>query len=123
MSAAWRSPATSRVARTTGPARARVGRPGPRPSGLGAARFPAAPVQALIEQRSLQRGLALPELAIILRIPLRTLHRILQAQLLGWMVADRCAVALGYHPCQLWPDWFADDPSDDGMEAVVRIAG
>lgn len=95
---------------------------------VGASRFPAAPVQALLEHRLRHGSVALPELALVLGIPLRTLHRILQAQLLGWMVADRCAVALGYHPCQLWPDWFPDQSAADGdldgdVETAVKIAG
>lgn len=81
-----------------------------------------------MEHRLRHGSVALPELAVVLGIPLRTLHRILQAQLLGWMVADRCAVALGYHPCQLWPDWFPDQPAahgdlDDDVETAVKIAG
>lgn len=73
---------------------------------VGASRFSAGPVRELIEQRMRLCDVSLPELAATLGVPLRTLHRVLHAPVLGWMVADRCAVALGYHPCQLWPDWF-----------------
>lgn len=35
-----------------------------------------------------------------------TLHRLFTRDRLRWDAADNIAVALGYHPCQLWPEWF-----------------
>jgi lambda repressor-like predicted transcriptional regulator len=91
---------------------------------LGAATFPARPVRLLLQHRMLHDGASLPEVAASVQIPLRTLHRVLHAERLSWTVADRCAVALGYHPCQLWPEWFADlgdfrDGPDRCLRAVV----
>jgi lambda repressor-like predicted transcriptional regulator len=75
---------------------------------MGSVRFPVDPVRQLIERRLLDRGVSLLECACTLGLPLRTLVRVLGSDTISWMVADRCAVAFGYHPCQLWPDWFAD---------------
>jgi lambda repressor-like predicted transcriptional regulator len=35
-----------------------------------------------------------------------TLHRLFTRDRIRWDAADHIAVALGYHPCQLWPEWF-----------------
>lgn len=35
-----------------------------------------------------------------------TLHRLFTRDRLRWDAADRLAVSLGFHPCQLWPEWF-----------------
>jgi lambda repressor-like predicted transcriptional regulator len=67
------------------------------------------PVRAVLCHRMRVDGTSLLELAATLRLPLRTLRRVQRSELLAWTVADRCAVALGYHPCQLWPQWFGPD--------------
>jgi hypothetical protein len=36
----------------------------------------------------------------------RLYHRGRRAGYYTETVADRLAVALGYHPCRLWPEWF-----------------
>lgn len=74
---------------------------------IGARRFPADPVRRLLTERISRGDLHLAEMAATTRLPLRTLRRLVAARDLNWTVADRCAVALGYHPCQLWPEWFA----------------
>lgn len=74
---------------------------------MGARRFPTEPVRQLLAQRITCGDLHLADLAATTRLPLRTLRRLVALHDLDWIVADRCAVALGYHPCQLWPEWFA----------------
>ena len=92
------------------------------PAGVGAARFPAAPVRALVAHRMTLGCVSLAELAVTLRLPLRTLQRVRRSEVLGWTVADRCAVALGYHPSQLWPEWFAA-PAAHRPRAAPSVAG
>lgn len=33
-------------------------------------------------------------------------------KMLGWIVADRYATRLGYHPCMIWNDWFDKEPEE-----------
>jgi len=64
------------------------------------------PIHQLLHQRAEDRGLAITEMADILRLPRRTLVRALSQSRLRWDAADRCAIALGYHPVELWPNWY-----------------
>jgi lambda repressor-like predicted transcriptional regulator len=82
--------------------------------GMGSLRFPVEPVRLLVEQRLHDRKVSLLECSRTLGLPLRTLVRVLGSETISWMVADRCAVAFGYHPCQLWPDWFTDTARNRG---------
>ncbi|MDX6287689.1 MAG: Winged helix-turn-helix DNA-binding [Frankiales bacterium] len=72
----------------------------------GPAYYENAPARAALAARAADTGLPLTELAPVLGLPLRTLHRVLGGVRLRWDTADRIAVALGYHPCELWPEWF-----------------
>ena len=68
--------------------------------------FDAEPARALLTARAGQVGLSLCELALTIGLPKRTLHRVLASSRLRWDIADRVAIALGHHPCELWPTWF-----------------
>jgi lambda repressor-like predicted transcriptional regulator len=70
--------------------------------------FDAAPAQQLLQQRAAEHELSVVELADILGIPRRTLLRVMTRTELRWDTADRIAIALGYHPIELWPSWHHD---------------
>jgi len=67
--------------------------------------FSTAPIQRLLQHRAAEHNLSLLELADVLRVPHRTLVRVLSRPQLRWDTADRLAVALGHHPGELWPTW------------------
>jgi lambda repressor-like predicted transcriptional regulator len=52
------------------------------------------------------REMSVVELAEDLRVDRRTLQRVLRRRWVRSDTADRMAVALGRHPCELWPEWF-----------------
>jgi lambda repressor-like predicted transcriptional regulator len=68
--------------------------------------FTTAPIHALLEVQARERHESMQDAARRTGLPERTLFRVLAADFLDWRVADRVAVALGHHPCQLWPEWF-----------------
>lgn len=81
--------------------------------------FDAEPARALLTARARQADLSLHELALTIGLPKRTLHRVLASPRLRWDIADRVAIALGHHPCELWPTWFGlahENRNDDIKE-------
>lgn len=68
--------------------------------------FDAEPARALLIARARAADISLRELALAIRLPKRTLHRVLTSPSLRWDIADRVAIALGHHPCEVWPKWF-----------------
>lgn len=62
-------------------------------------RFQFADLVALVEQCSAR------ELAELLDISPRTVHRYRKAGL-NAIQADRIAVSAGFHPAEVWPDWW-----------------
>ncbi len=68
--------------------------------------FDAEPARALLLARARQADVSLCELALAIGLPKRTLHRVLASAQLRWDIADRVAIALDHHPCELWPTWF-----------------
>ena len=72
---------------------------------MSSATYAAGPAQKLILRRAELLNLSLTDLADILRLPRRTLVRLLSQPRLRWDTADRVAVALGYHPSEIWPTW------------------
>jgi lambda repressor-like predicted transcriptional regulator len=60
----------------------------------------------LLTARAEEHRVPLTELSLCLRLPRRTLHRVLSSSRLRWDTADRVAVALGRHPFEIWPTWF-----------------
>jgi lambda repressor-like predicted transcriptional regulator len=78
--------------------------------------FSAGPARGLLLARARQAQTPLSELALAIGLPKRTLHRVLASPRLRWDIADRVAIALGHHPCELWPDWFDLDVDLDTKE-------
>lgn len=76
--------------------------------------FDAEPARGLLLARARQAEVSLCELAARIGLPKRTLHRVLSAMRLRWDIADRVAIALGHHPCEVWPEWF--DLADDQIK-------
>ncbi|GAC1442399.1 MAG: hypothetical protein NVSMB55_13010 [Mycobacteriales bacterium] len=76
------------------------------------ASFSAQPARQLMLDRAAHEQVPLTELAQRLRLPRRTLHRVLGSSELRWDTADRVAVALGRHPSELWPGWFGEVEPD-----------
>jgi lambda repressor-like predicted transcriptional regulator len=68
--------------------------------------FDTAPARTLLLARAQDRQLSLHDLADTLRLPPRTLARVLTRTQLRWDTADRIAIALGHHPSELWPSWY-----------------
>lgn len=75
---------------------------------MATATYPAAPAQRLVLHRAEELNLSLTDLADVLRLPRRSLLRLLSQQQLRWDTADRIAVALGHHPGEIWPTWYDD---------------
>lgn len=76
--------------------------------------FDAEPARALLLARARQANTSLCELSASIGLPKRTLHRVLASARLRWDIADRVAIALGHHPCEVWPEWF--DLADDEIK-------
>jgi lambda repressor-like predicted transcriptional regulator len=70
-------------------------------------RFPTAPAAALLRRRCAEHDISLVELADRVGLPLRMVRRCLEGRWLRVGTADRVACALGRHPGDLWPEWFA----------------
>lgn len=47
------------------------------------------------------------KIAAVVGIDRGTAHRWITAGGLSELQADRCAIALGLHPGEIWPDWWA----------------
>jgi lambda repressor-like predicted transcriptional regulator len=54
-----------------------------------------------------RREQSITDLAQELRIDRRTLQRVLAKRSVRSDTADRIAIALGRHPGEMWPQWFA----------------
>ena len=75
--------------------------------------FPAAPAQLAVERLAKDLQADATELAAVLRLDRSTLFRLMHGRRLRYDAADHIAVALGRHPCELWPDWFGPlDPQE-----------
>ncbi len=68
--------------------------------------FDAEPARALLLAHARQAHVSLCEVAATIGLPKRTLQRVMSSRWLRWDVADRVAIALGHHPCEVWPEWF-----------------
>jgi lambda repressor-like predicted transcriptional regulator len=75
--------------------------------GVGAATFSAQPLQQRLSERAARAGVTTTEMCVLLGVPRRTMHRVLRSTRLRWDTADRMAIALGHHPHEVWPEWFA----------------
>ncbi|HEX8001572.1 MAG TPA: hypothetical protein VF519_02640 [Mycobacteriales bacterium] len=68
--------------------------------------FPAEPVRRALRRLAAETDDSVCAIAVNVGVDRDTLHRLFTRDRLRWDAADRIAVALGYHPCQLWADWF-----------------
>jgi lambda repressor-like predicted transcriptional regulator len=78
---------------------------------IGAGTFPTAPIRQILQRRATDLGLSLTDLADIIRLPRRTLTRLLSRSHIRWDTADRTAIALGHHPSEIWPNWYPENRS------------
>ncbi len=76
--------------------------------------------RAYRRREALKRGVShrrLPVDPLLALVPLRRLRVVTDGQIYKWKrdgfvndhQADRTAMALGYHPCELWSDWFDEE--------------
>ena len=77
--------------------------------------FPAGPAQLAVARLAMDLQADATDLAAVLRVDRSTLYRLGRGGRLRSDAADRIAVALGRHPSELWPDWFA--PRDEPGQA------
>lgn len=71
-----------------------------------ARRLPARPLQSALSHTKRAHGLSWEQLAIRLGVCSRTLFRLMRANQVSYVVADRMACRLGLHPVVLWPkEW------------------
>lgn len=68
--------------------------------------FAAEPLRRRIRLLCRAEGTSLEEVAQRLKVDRSTLVRVFTRERLRADAADRLAVALGSHPCELWPEWF-----------------
>jgi lambda repressor-like predicted transcriptional regulator len=68
--------------------------------------FPAEPARRALRLLAADRDLSICALADNIGVDPCTVHRLFTRDRIRWDAADHIAVALGYHPCQLWPEWF-----------------
>ncbi|HEU0130563.1 MAG TPA: hypothetical protein VFQ85_06185 [Mycobacteriales bacterium] len=70
--------------------------------------FPAEPARRALRRLVAETDDSICAIAANIGVDPCTLHRLFMRDRLRWDAADHIAVALGYHPCQLWPEWFDD---------------
>jgi lambda repressor-like predicted transcriptional regulator len=68
--------------------------------------FPAGPARRALRRLATDRDSTIVDIALAAGIDRCTLQRLFTRDRLRYDAADNIAVALGYHPCQLWPEWF-----------------
>lgn len=68
--------------------------------------FPAEPARRALRRLAAHRDNTIVDIAVAAGIDRCTLQRLFTRDRLRYDAADNIAVALGYHPCQLWPEWF-----------------
>ncbi len=72
--------------------------------------FAASPAQQAITRLLQAANGNLSEVAEVLRLDRSTVYRLMRRSWLRYDAADAIAVALGRHPVELWPEWFATGP-------------
>lgn len=70
------------------------------------AMFPAEPARKALVTLALRRQLSLMDAALEINLDEATARNVFLRRRLRWDHADIVAVALGWHPTELWPDWF-----------------
>ena len=73
--------------------------------------LPAEPARSAVAAFAASRGLRVSEVADVLGFDRVALNALLHCRWVHWGIADAIAVALGLHPCELWPDWFSPMPA------------
>jgi lambda repressor-like predicted transcriptional regulator len=68
--------------------------------------FPAEPARRALRQLAADPDNTIVDIAVAAGIDRCTLQRLFTRARLRYDAADNIAVALGYHPCELWPEWF-----------------
>jgi lambda repressor-like predicted transcriptional regulator len=69
--------------------------------------FPAEPARRALRALLADRQASVVATAATIGVDPTTLHRLFTRDLIRYDAADRIAVALGHHPSELWPEWFA----------------
>ena len=69
--------------------------------------FPAEPARRALRRLAADRDISIVDIALAAGIDRCTLQRLFTRDRLRYDAADNIAVALGCHPCQLWPEWFS----------------
>jgi lambda repressor-like predicted transcriptional regulator len=80
--------------------------------------FPADPAVKALRDLAKARDLAVVDIARQLGLDRRTIQRLGRRELLRADAADRIAVALGRHPCELWSTWF--EPNAHNHRAAAK---
>ena len=71
-----------------------------------ARRLPARPLQCALRHEKFSQRLSWEQMAVRLGVCARTLYRLMAAREVSYVVADRMACRLGFHPVLLWPkEW------------------
>jgi hypothetical protein len=71
-----------------------------------ARRLPARPLQCVLWHKKSSQRLSWEQMAVRLGVCARTLYRLMAATEVSYVVADRMACRLGFHPILLWPkEW------------------
>jgi lambda repressor-like predicted transcriptional regulator len=81
----------------------------------GAAQFPAEPARRVINAFASGRRITLAQAAAQLHLDAALVRAVFHRRWIPWEAADAIAVALGHHPCDLWPDWFPPPPTAAGV--------
>jgi lambda repressor-like predicted transcriptional regulator len=84
------------------------------PAVTGAAQFPAAPARRVINAFASGQRITLAQAAGQLRLDAALVQAVFHRRWIPWEAADAIAVALGRHPCDLWPEWFPPEPTAAG---------
>lgn len=75
--------------------------------------FPAEPARRALRALLADTQASIVATAGAIGVDPTTLHRLFTRDLIRYDAADRVAVALGHHPSELWPEWFAGTADDE----------
>lgn len=76
-----------------------------------AVELPTAPARRALVEYARRRRLSMDQLSDVLHLDDIDVPALVERRWLPWHLADRVAVALGRHPCELWPEWFEGRPA------------
>jgi lambda repressor-like predicted transcriptional regulator len=68
--------------------------------------FAAEPARRMLRRLAAESDSSICALADNMKVDRSTIQRLFTRDRLRWDAADHIAVALGCHPCQVWPEWF-----------------